>query len=91
MSDAPAPPPPPDHAAPFRRVADKIDLNISNGFGGAFVVVAPDGSVHDLLILDSNATPAIFYSTLQTRVQIALAEIEDQQRSGPLGGFGGRR
>jgi hypothetical protein len=55
------------------------------------VVVAPDGTVHDLLILDSNATPAIFYSTLQTRVQIALAEIEDQQRGGPLGGFGGRR
>ena len=91
MSDAPLPPPPPDHAAPFRRTADKIDLNVMNGFGGAFVIVAPDGTTHDLLILDSSATPAIFYSTLQTRVQIALAEIEDQQRAGPLGGFGGRR
>ena len=70
-----------DHAAPFRTVADKIDLNRSNGFGGAFVIVAPDGATHDLLILDSQATPVMFYSALKTRVDIALAEIDEAQRS----------
>lgn len=78
-------PEPKDHAAPFRRVADKVETNRDNGFAGAFVIVPPDGEPQDLLLLDGNASPIIFWSTLKTRVDIALAELEQNERQGPFG------
>jgi hypothetical protein len=77
-----------DKAISFRSMANKIDLNTSSGFAGAFVIVPPDGDPQDLLLLDSNANPAIFWSTLKTRVEIALAELDAQERQT---GYGGRR
>ena len=78
-----------DHAARFRAIADKIDLNAAcNGsadFGGAYVIVGPEGTSIDLLMLDGKANPAVFWSTVQTRVQIVLAEIADAERSGGMG------
>jgi hypothetical protein len=89
MSDTPEP----DHAAPFRRVADKIDTNRTNGFAGAFVIVPPVGEPQDMLLLDSreNANPVIFWSTLKTRVDIALAELDEAERRGGFNPGGGRR
>lgn len=72
----------PSHAAAFREMADKIDLNAGNGFAGAFVVVTPDGEAHDTLLLDTRANAAAFWSLLQTRAQIALTEIADAERPG---------
>jgi hypothetical protein len=74
-----------DHAARFRAIADKIDLNGSADFGGAYVIVGPEGTSIDLLMLDGKANPAVFWSTVQTRVQIVLAEIADAERSGGMG------
>jgi hypothetical protein len=69
----------------FRRMADKIDHNEGGGFGGAYVIVAPgDGKTFDLLMLDSAASPAMFWHSLQTRVQIALADIDDAERGGGM-------
>lgn len=81
MSDA-LPPPEPTHDAPFTRMAQKIVDNLSNGFAGAFVIVAPDGSHHDLLVLDSHASPSLFWSAVKVRVDIALAELDDVERRG---------
>ena len=82
-----------DHAAPFRRVADKIDINRANGFAGAFVIVPPVGEPQDMLLLDSqeSANPVIFWSTLKTRVDIALAELDEAERRGGFNPGGGRR
>jgi hypothetical protein len=86
MSDAP------DPVQAFRSMADKIATNIDNGFGGAFVIVAPDGAAHDLLVLDNAQNPAIFWSLVKTRAEIALAEAEAEQRNGQAGfGQGYRR
>lgn len=79
MSDAPQPEIL-DHAAIFRAMAEKIDTNRDNGFGGAFVIVAPNGATHDTLILDSAANGAAFWSLLSTRCQIELAEIDKNER-----------
>ena len=88
MSDDPQPPYV-DHATPFRRLADKIDLNRDGGFAGAFVIMPPDGEVQELLVLDNAGNPAVFWSIVQTRAQIALAEIDEANRTG-RGGFGRR-
>lgn len=81
MSDVPTTPEA-DYAAPFRRVADKIDLNRDNGFGGAFVIVPPEGAPQDMLLLDNAQNPAMFWSLLKTRAEIALVEIEAHERGG---------
>jgi hypothetical protein len=72
----------PDYAAPFRSIADKIELNAENDFGGAFVIMAPGADPQELLLLDNSQNPAIFWSLVQTRAQIALAQIEDAERKG---------
>lgn len=84
---------PPDHAAPFRKQADQIDLNAGNNFAGAFVIVDPDGNVEATLLLDEKANPAVFWSLIQTKAQIALAEAEAAARDGAagFGAFGGGR
>ena len=81
MSDTP-------RSAPLRSMADRLDHNADASFGGAFVIIPPEGEVQDMLILDRSASPAIFWASLQTRVQIALQEINEAERQG---GFAGRR
>lgn len=77
-------------SAAFRAMAARIDLNAETGFGGACVIIPPGGDAHDMLILDTAESPVIFWATLKSRVDIALAEIDQAERSG-MSGFGGRR
>lgn len=77
----------------FRQMADRIDHNVeASKFGGAAVIVPPTASgveqPIELLMLDAHGDPAQFLSTLLTRIQIMLREIEDRQRM--TQGFGGR-
>jgi hypothetical protein len=89
MSEFAQPPQPDLNAGPFDRMAARIRLNSDQGgFGGAFVVVTPDGVAQEVLLLDNAQNPAIFWSIIKTRAEIAVAEIEDAQRQG--GGFGRR-
>jgi hypothetical protein len=71
----------------FAKMAAKIKDNENNGFAGAFVIVPPEGAAQDMLMLDSSANPSIFWSTLKVRVEIALAELDAEQRQGGMGGF----
>lgn len=86
MSDEQGPPQI-DHAAPFQVMAQKIRHNADSKFGGAMVVVPPDGTAGniELLMLDAYASPAQFWSTAKTRIEMILAELEEQQRN--LQGF----
>lgn len=68
-----------DNAKPFDGMAEKVRGNQENGFAGAFVIVPPTGRPQTLLLLDEEADSVIFWSTLQTRVQIALKQIEDEE------------
>lgn len=80
-------PPLTDHAAAFRAMAEKIDLNRDNGFAGAFVIVAPNGEVEATLMLDGKPNDASFWALITSKAQIAIAEAEaNQQAQG--GGFG---
>ena len=81
---------PPSNAERFRKMAERIDHNSDAGFGGACVVIPPAGSGDpiEVLLLDNAADPATFYSTVSTRLQLALdkiAEVKAQQM-----GFGRR-
>lgn len=65
----------------FRKMAEQIDHNAQSGFGGAAVIVPPgdSGEVIELLLLDSKGDPAQFLSTLMTRIQLMVQDLEAQR------------
>lgn len=63
----------------FRAMADRIERNPSE-FGGACVIIPPTGDGIEFLLIDVKGDMAQFYSAIQTKIQIALKELEDQQR-----------
>lgn len=78
----------PDRSAVFRAMADRIDLNAGQDFGGAVVIVPPTGEPVEMLLLDNAQHAAMFWSTVKTRADIALAEANEVQHPQS---FGGRR
>lgn len=76
-----------ERSSPFRAMAERIDLNRDQAFGGAFVIMAPDGTCHEMLLLDGGQFPAVFWSLVQTRAQIVLQQAEENERRG-MTGFG---
>ncbi len=64
----------------FRAMADRIERNPSE-FGGACVIVPPGGGEGiEFLLIDARGDVAQFYSAIQTKLQISLKDMEDQQR-----------
>ena len=64
----------------FRAMADRIERN-PHEFGGACVIIPPGESVGiEFLLIDVMGDMAQFYSTIQTKIQIVLKEMEDQQQ-----------
>jgi hypothetical protein len=69
-------------AAILRAMADKLDLNAANGFGGAFVIIPPDGEIKELLMLNNSQDLPVFWSLVQSTAQIAIAELQDNKPQG---------
>lgn len=71
-----------DAAERFKAMAAAIEHNGDATFGGAVVIIPPPngGEAIELLILDLKADPAQFWSTIRTRIDIKLAELDQIQR-----------
>lgn len=69
-------------AATLRRMADRLDLNKGAKIGGLAVIIPPEngGEPIEVLILDAAGDIAQFYSTVQSRIQIRLADLQDKAR-----------
>jgi ABC-type proline/glycine betaine transport system substrate-binding protein len=80
-----------DQAATFRKMAERIELNKENGFGGAFVICPPGDEAKSLetLILDPTSNPASFWGLLRAKADMALAELDAAERN-KQAGFGRR-
>ena len=78
-------------ATPFADMSLLITQNNDKGFGGAFVVVPPEGGGEPLetLILDSKQDASQFWSLLQAKASVMIAELEEKKRT--QGAFGVRR
>ncbi len=76
--------------APEKRFADmaiRIAHNASQSFGGAVVIVPPAGAEPiEILMLDPHADLAMFWGTIRTKIDIALANAEAEKRR--QSGFG---
>ena len=73
-------------AAAFRAMADRILLNKDGQFGGAVVIIPPEGGgVPVDLFLLTQMSPALFWSSLNTTVKMAIDDLEKQSRNNPYG------
>jgi len=73
------PDPAEERAKLFDAMAAQIRLNAKAKFGGAFLMVPPDGDPVELILLGQDQ-PAIFWSSVKTLAEIALAAAEKLQR-----------
>ena len=64
---------------PFRAMAEQIEHNADAGFGGAFVIQPPGGEPLRMLFLNPSPDAAVFWGTLKTTIDMALAELAQQQ------------
>lgn len=73
-----------DRAALFTKMAEAIERNKDGAFGGAFVIVPPEGAAVEVLILDPKQDPAQFWAGIETKAQIekseAIHNIKTQQQ-----------
>ena len=73
---------------PFSEMAAQIQHNSEAGFGGAFVICPPGGGeALRMLFLNPSPDPAVFWGFVKTTIDVALAELAQQQ----AGQYGGRR
>lgn len=70
----------------FSDMAARVKHNTATEFGGAFVIVAPDGTVMESLVLDSKPDTAHFFMLLSTKIQQALEEIKAREARSHFGG-----
>jgi len=75
----------------FRKMATAIDHNAAAGFGGAFVIIPPEGGGNPIetLILDEKQDPAQFWIMLQSKCKQQI-DIADAAARNQQAGFGRR-
>jgi hypothetical protein len=80
-----------DAAAAFRAIADRLDKNASEEFGGAFLLVPPGEGVGaiDGMLVTTAPNAVTFWSGLQGQVELAIDSFkqEAQARGGQGRGF----
>lgn len=74
-------------STPFTRMAERIDHNASDGFGGAFVILPPSnaGKVVEGLVLTADGDPANFWMILQSQVTKILEELKQANQPNVYG------
>jgi len=71
-------------AGHFTEMASRISGNQENDFGGAFVIISPDGKVTNGLFLTAPDIP-MFWSVIKAKMEIAVAEAAQAEQQNPFG------
>lgn len=68
----------------FRRMADRLEHNQNDPFGGCFLIVPPaEGGSHlETLILDVKQDPTQFWLLLKTKCDSEIASLDNASRQG---------
>ena len=63
----------------FREMAERLEANTGDTFGGAFLVVPPGDSVPvDGVFITTSPNPAVFWSSVGGQVSLAIEGMSDQ-------------
>lgn len=68
------------NSQPFTQMAERIEHNKEAQFGGAAVVISPDGAKIEFLMLDASSDPIQFWSTVKTRIEFVLDDLGQKAR-----------
>ncbi len=73
----------PSTADRFRKMADRIDHNAQDGFGGCFLIVPPEngGEVIETLILDAKQDPTQYWILLKSKCDTEIARLDSAGRN----------
>ncbi len=68
---------------PFTKMAERIDKNEGESFGGAFVIVPPTGAGEPMqaVTFNTGTDPAAFWMLLQAQINVTLENLKSQQAS----------
>lgn len=66
-------------AALFDQMAAQIRLNRDAKFGGAFLMIPPDGDPFSSLMLNQEE-PSIFWAAVKTLAEVAMSALDRAQR-----------
>lgn len=77
-----------DNSEPFSKMAERVKHNVDSKFGGAVVIIPPSGDPIELLMLDAAGDQAQFWSTILTRIQVVMQNLQEKER---VAGVFGRR
>lgn len=69
-----------ENAQRFRQMAERIEATAEAEFGGAVLVVGPDGEAIEYLLTDPKQDIAFFWLSVKSRVETIYAELQDKQR-----------
>lgn len=75
-------------AARFTAMAERIERNVADSFGGAFVIVDPAGNAIETLLLDAKGDAGQFWGLLKVKCDMMMAEIDQAARQGQAFGRG---
>lgn len=78
------------NSEPFTNMAARVEACPEREFGGALVLVAPDGKKVEFLLTDPSAGQNVvaFWGFVRSRIEDAFQEIASQPA---MGGFGPQR
>jgi hypothetical protein len=79
MNDQPDPSE--DRAMLFESMAGQIRLNKHAKFGGAFLMIPPDGEPFSSLMLNQDE-PSIFWAAVKTLAEMAMQALDPRNRQG---------
>lgn len=66
----------------FRKMADRIEANTAEPFGGAVLIFPPGEDVKpvEILKLDTYPDAAMFWAEIKSKADIAVAELSEKAR-----------
>ena len=65
----------------FEQMAAQIRLNKAAKFGGAFLMIPPDGDPFSSLMLNQDE-PSIFWAAVKTLAEMAMQALDPRNRQG---------
>lgn len=68
----------------FRKMADRIEKNSEESFGGCIMIFPPGEGVQpvEILKLDTKPDAAVFWGEVRSKADVAVAELTDKIRQG---------
>lgn len=74
-----------NESLPFVAMAERINLNADQSFAGAVCIVPPNGEPPVEILLLTAPDPAMFWSLIKTKAEVAIQELAAKEQQALTG------